>query len=222
MNIGSVMRMALGTLAIADWGMAAANPAAADGRLTLHVHVYNLANISNNELERALEYSSRILAAAGVHVLWELGDADSAEGHTMDLTAAADRANRRLDDRGFLVVRFVRGIPPALLPGALGLALPSAQNGGHVSLFYDRIETVAQSVAPSAAKILGSALAHEIGHVLLGSEQHSQDGIMKAVWSRADYQSLAARQFEFQPREAGVLREEVSRRAKLWQASVGD
>ena len=220
MNIRSVMRTALGTLTIAEWGIAAANPAATEGRLTLHVHVHNLANISNNELERALENSSRILAAAGVQVVWEPGEADSAEGHTMDMTAAV--ANRKLDERGFLVVRFVRGFPASVLPGALGFALPSAQSGGHVCLFSDRIETVALSVAPSAAKILGSALAHEIGHVLLGSQQHSQDGIMKAVWTRADYQYLAARQLEFQPREAGVLREEVSRRAKLWQASVGD
>jgi hypothetical protein len=41
-------------------------------------------------------------------------------------------------------------------------------NGVHVTMFYDRIEEVALSVPPSPAKILSNALAHEIGHVLLG------------------------------------------------------
>jgi hypothetical protein len=50
-----------------------------------------------------------------------------------------------------------------------------------VTILYDRIETAALAVAPSVTKILGNALAHEIGHVLLRSEQHSQSGIMKAV-----------------------------------------
>ena len=99
----------------------------------------------------------------------------------------------------------------------MGFALPSARNGVHVTILYDRIETAALSVAPSVTKILGNALAHEIGHVLLRSEQHSESGIMKAVWSRADYQHLAVRPLEFLPREAVVLREEVSRRARLWE-----
>lgn len=222
MNTRSVLRMALGALAIGELGMAATNPAEAAGKLILHVHVYNLANISNNDLVSVLANSSRILVGAGVYVVWELGESDSAEAHTMDLTATADRTSRRLDDRGFLVVRFVRDVPATVLPRALGLALPSARFGGHVTLFCDRIEAIALSVPPSAVRILGSALAHEIGHVLLGSGQHSHEGIMKAVWTRADYQHLAARELEFQRPETGVLREEVSRRAKLWEANVGD
>lgn len=212
----SIVVMALGALAIGDWGMAAANPAAAEGKLILHIRVYNLAIISNKDLDRALENSSRILAAAGVLAAWELGDPVSAEGHTVDMSGAADRVSRRMDDRGFLVVRFVRGVPATARPGALGFALPSAQNGIHVTMFYDRIESVALTVPPSAVKVLGSALAHEIGHVLLGSGQHSLNGIMTAVWTRADYQHLAVRQFEFQPGEIVVLREEVARRAQLW------
>jgi hypothetical protein len=82
-------------------------------------------------------------------------------------------------------------------------------------MFYDRIEEVALSVPPGVARILGNALAHELGHVLLGSAQHSQNGIMKAVWSKADYRYLAARPLEFLPHEAVVLREEVSRRAAV-------
>jgi hypothetical protein len=214
MRIGSIMRLAVGVLASADWELAAANPAASEEKLLLHVHVYNLANISKKDLDRALENTSHILAAAGVLAVWELGDVLSPEGHIADISVAGT-ADRRMDDRGFLVVRFVRGLPASVLPGALGVSRPSAQIGGHVNVFYDRIEAVARTVQPGAVKILGSALAHEIGHVLLGSEQHSLNGIMKGVWTRADYQHLATRPLEFQSHEADVLREEVSRRAQL-------
>jgi hypothetical protein len=180
--------------------------------------LYNLANVPSKTLNRAIEETTNILAVAGVQVLWQEGQADSAEGRTVDMTPRPVATDGSRDDRDFVVVRVVRGIPPSAMPRALGFTLPWAQNGVHVTMFYDRIEEVALSVPPGVARILGDALAHELGHVLLGSGQHSQAGIMKAVWSKADYRHLAARQLEFLPPEAIVLREEVSRRAALGPA----
>jgi hypothetical protein len=207
--------LALGVLTVCKWEIAAQNPVAAEGNPTLHVHFYNLANVPEGTLNRSLQETSRILAAAGVRVVWEPLDADSPEGHTVDMTGARFAASGRLDDRGFLVVRTVRGFPAISNPGMLGFALPSTRSGVHATVFYDRIETVAISGLVRIDRVLGNAMAHEIGHVLLGSNQHSQIGIMKAVWSRADYQHMAFGLLEFQPDEAAVLRREVSRRAAL-------
>jgi hypothetical protein len=132
------------------------------------------------------------------------------------MTAPSFATRQTSDIREFLVVRIVRGgLPAAILPRMLGYAFPWTRNGVHAIIMYDRIETAAVSEASSVDKILGSALAHEVGHVLLRSEQHSQSGVMKAVWSRADYQRLAVRQLEFLPYQAVMLREEVRRRARL-------
>lgn len=215
MNTRAILRVTLEALVICNLQVAAQN--SASGHLILHVHLYDRANVPSQTLDRAIEETARILAAAGVQVLWQRGEADSPEGRTVDMTSRTVATDRLRDDRAFVVVRMVRGVPATALPRALGFALPWAQNGVHVTMFYDRIEEVALSVPPCAAKILGNALAHEIGHVLLGSEQHSRNGVMKAVWSRADYQHLAARQLEFLPREVVVLREEVSRRARYWK-----
>jgi hypothetical protein len=214
MNTWAILRVTLGALAICGLQGAAQN--SANGHLILCVHLYDPANVPSKTLNRAIEETANILAVAGVQVLWQPGEPHSAEGRTIDMTRRPVATDGSRDDRAFVVVRIVRGFPATALPRALGFALPFAQNGVHVTVFYDRIEEVALSVPPGVARILGDALAHEIGHVLLGSEQHSQNGIMKAVWSRADYQHLAARQFEFLPRDAVVLREEVSRRARLW------
>jgi hypothetical protein len=208
-----MLRVTLGALGICDLQVAAQN--SANGHLLLHVHLYDLANVPRQTLDRAMEETARILAPAGVQVLWHPGEADSPEGRTVDMTCRTVATEGHRDDRAFVVVRVVRGVPATALPRALGFALPWAQNGVHVTMFYDRIEEVALSVPPGVARILGNALAHELGHVLLGSAQHSQNGIMKAVWSKADYRYLAARPLEFLPHEAVVLREEVSRRAAV-------
>jgi hypothetical protein len=60
--------------------------------------------------------------------------------------------------------------------------------------------------------MLGHAMAHEIGHVLLGSTEHSPDGIMKARWSTTDYQKAAKGYMKFTPLQCNVIRERASRR----------
>jgi hypothetical protein len=212
-NLWSVV--AIGAFAIGNCQSAAESSAAPGGVLTLHVHVYNLANVPSRTLERALGETSRILAARGIETLWEPGEPDSPEAHTTDVGAISMSAQHKPDSRNFLVVRVVRGFPADIRPNALGFSLPAAHSGVHVTMFYDRIENVSLVVPGTVQKILGNALAHEIGHVLLGSGEHSRRGIMKEIWTRADYQRLAVRSLEFEPREALAMLKEVSRRAVL-------
>jgi hypothetical protein len=181
----------------------------------LRLHVYNFAGVSSATLQHTLEETSCVLADAGLHAMWEPGVADLLEGHSVEMTATSIGARRRLDDRCYLVVRFEKGLPPTARPGVLGFAVPAATYGVHVSIFYDRIEKIAPWLLIPLHRILGNVLAHEIGHVLLGSSEHSERGIMKAVWTKADYQRLAERFLEFLPREALAMRNEVSRRTML-------
>jgi len=37
-------------------------------------------------------------------------------------------------------------------------------------------------------QLLGFAVAHEVGHLLLGTNTHAAAGLMRAVWSRSDIQ----------------------------------
>ncbi len=48
--------------------------------------------------------------------------------------------------------------------------------------------------------ILGHAAAHEIGHLLLGSNSHSPQGLMRARWSRQDLQNAGIGQSSFHAR----------------------
>ena len=67
----------------------------------------------------------------------------------------------------------------------LGFAVvdPDTRAGKMATVFHDQVETVARRTGVARSELLGRALAHEVGHLLLGLRGHSRDGIMRAVWT---------------------------------------
>jgi hypothetical protein len=51
------------------------------------------------------------------------------------------------------------------------------------TVFHDQIQAVARRTGVARSELLGRALAHEVGHLLLGVRGHSRSGIMRAVWT---------------------------------------
>jgi hypothetical protein len=68
-------------------------------------------------------------------------------------------------------------------PGAAGFALPPDFGGfgAYAGVFHYRVKQLGTTA--SEAAVLGHVIAHELGHLLLGTGHHSDGGIMKAVWS---------------------------------------
>jgi hypothetical protein len=56
------------------------------------------------------------------------------------------------------------------------------------------------------AILLARAIAHEIGHLLMGTTQHASNGLMRAVWSQAELRRKAAADWEFSKAEAQAMR----------------
>jgi hypothetical protein len=81
-------------------------------------------------------------------------------------------------------------------------------------VFYDRVEKLARGDAASTAMILGHAMAHELGHLLLGTNSHSRHGLMKAQWNRRDLQLASAGDLDFMAHQALSLRDETVRRSR--------
>ena len=70
----------------------------------------------------------------------------------------------------------------------LGQAISGATEarGRIVYIFYHRIYRIAASHNTSVQRGLGHVMAHEIGHVLLGVNSHSTEGLMRARWEPWD------------------------------------
>lgn len=95
---------------------------------------------------------------------------------------------------------------------SLVFSIPSAEGGIVAVIFYNRVEELTKAGVAGAGQILGHAVAHEIGHLLLGSIIHSSTGIMSSPWSRED---VKLARMLFTPQQARAMRGEVFRRMQL-------
>ena len=81
-------------------------------------------------------------------------------------------------------------LPGAGAPGEFGLSFPDALTGVHATVFYDRIERVSKTQGDIAlATMLGNAMAHELGDVLLGNTDTLPAGIHRSALGRGGVSS---------------------------------
>lgn len=103
--------------------------------------------------------------------------------------------------------------PAGMRPGALAYALPF--EGTHIVVFYDRVKNDQVKSRPGTrSSLLGHVIAHEITHILQGVVVHSESGLMRAQWTRADYREMIDKPLQFT--EEDVWR--IQRGLKGWAA----
>ncbi len=68
------------------------------------------------------------------------------------------------------------------------------------------IRTIAGQASTDFPTLLGRAIAHEIGHLLLGTSQHPREGLMRARWLQDELRGLRPAHWKFSPREAAQMR----------------
>jgi len=120
-------------------------------------------------LEHAQMLAFRIFRQAGVTLDWR--DSKS--------SVCADPQHNGI------VVSFSQQPSADFAPGALAYARP--YEGVHIEIFYDRVSMAGNADDPNN---LAYVLVHEITHVLQGVARHSDAGIMKATWDRADFAKM--------------------------------
>jgi len=74
--------------------------------------------------------------------------------------------------------------------------------GCYADLFYDRALSLHETTQLSVAAILGHGIAHEIGHLLLGTNSHASAGLMSARWQPAELASASQGRLLFSPLES--------------------
>ena len=143
-------------------------------------------------VERATMIADQILAGAGVRLSWRrnldpcLGE--SVKAIQVDLSWNA---------------------PHNELPGALGYAQPFGD--AYVRVFCDRIQkTVPPEREPDK---MGHVLAHEITHVLEGTNFHAVSGVMKAVWDFGDCRRMTVHPLTFTATDILLIRHGLEDRA---------
>jgi hypothetical protein len=168
--------------------------------LTVHVLVCNYAPISTQSLSKGQALASRIFLGVGVEMVW----VDQASLRTQ----TGHHSLKDID----LILRILPQ-PRATLPSqtALGEALPCqlGRDGCLASVFYSRVRQHVEDPAVPLHTVLGHAIAHELGHLLLGSNSHDETGIMQGKWSRQKLHQAARGHLLFTSEQARSIRMEV-------------
>ena len=89
---------------------------------------------------------------------------------------------------------------------------------GHVStmvtIFADRITVASARLNMDRAPLRGRTLAHELGHLLLGTNSHAAYGLMTGTWPDAVMRNETGNHWNFTNRQAQQMRLGLVRRTE--------
>jgi len=199
--LGGMMTVASMTVALFGGG-AATGEAAETAWTDLTVRVYDSARVRAVFTGEALDVAARTLSPASVNVTWVLcaGRSDSRD----DGRCAAPPG------RNEVIIRLIRSAKAAgsQETDTLGSALVDPHTGSGVlaTVYVERVEYLARVAGADFATLLGRAMAHEIGHLLLGHGAHGVHGLMRPRWTRDEVQRNAGTDWGFAPPELVAIR----------------
>ena len=164
----------------------AAAPLSAAPELT--VRIYNYANVDAATVREAAESAREIYRGSGVETRWlicELPDREADFDDPCTDSAGPETLRMRIVAR-----------PPAKHDGVnhlvFGFALPKKDGfGTAASVFWSKISETAELSKVTAAQLLSTVMAHEAGHLLLGFNSHTGQGLMGARWDKARFTKIS-------------------------------
>ena len=176
------------------------------------IHVYNYASVPQHVLDQAKREAGRIYRRAGLQTEW------------LDCPLSPGEASRYPECRlppGAL--RFVLRVISREMAGRIGLPETSfgrswfPEEGGFgvlAAVCAHRTRELAGGNRHLQAVLLGHLMAHEIGHLLLGTGSHSATGLMCAAWYPKQVKRIEQRTLLFNSKQARRIREQVARRTR--------
>ncbi len=90
-------------------------------------------------------------------------------------------------------------------PIRLGIA-PSGPAGRIAYVFFEPVEALAVRSGADPARVLGAAIAHELGHLLLPTGLHSPTGLMQVRWGASEASAAGRGELRFAARELADIR----------------
>jgi hypothetical protein len=164
------------------------------------VRIYDNAGVLISELAAALRTTHEILRRADLGVDW------------VQCRARRDGPVPAVCDQplssGDVVVRLIEGSDKESGERrALGYSLFDADGvSGFATVYVDRVDWLAKRAQYPRAPVLGRAIAHEIGHLILRSNAHTESGLMREVWTAEQVVRDRREDWTFSADQGGDLR----------------
>ena len=167
---------------------------------SLLVRIYDNAGILPADLTAALKTTHDILRRADLAADW------------VQCRARRDGPVPALCDTppapGEMVVRLIEGSDTASGERrALGYSLfDESGASAFATVYVDRVDWLARRAQYPRAPVLGRAIAHEMGHLILRSNAHTDAGLMREVWTAEQLVRNRREDWTFSADQGGDLR----------------
>ena len=136
--------------------------------ISITVRLRNDAGISESVIGLARAAAVKVFSAAGVQLVFV-----ARTPHLTIVLLSAD-GGRRMHQ----------------VAEMMGFAPSSGGQGGRIAyVLSDLVEQFSHTRGTDMATVLGAAVAHELGHLLLPSNVHTMSGLMRKDWRLRDFQN---------------------------------
>jgi hypothetical protein len=165
------------------------------------VRLYDAYGLPPADLHAAILTADTALRSASVRAAWVVCPAPA--------SAPADNSSgcTGLPQPSDLLVRIVKAPAVATSHEALGFANldTTAARGTLATVFADRVATFAERADMERGTLVGYAIAHELGHLLLGTAAHTRGGLMRAVWTVPEMRRRLPVDWRFSAKQAQLV-----------------
>jgi hypothetical protein len=178
--------------------------------MALTVRTYDTVGVAARDLSAAQTTAGHLFADIGIRLAW------------MNCGATRHRrsnASPRCDepvDGAEVILRLDAAGQDQRDTVSMGFSLVDSRHGSAAVLatvFADRVLGISRGGGIDHRVLLGLAMAHEIGHLLLSTTAHAATGVMRAVWSQAALRRATPADWRFLDPDARIMQDELMRRA---------
>ena len=170
----------------------------------LILSVFNDASVPPETLAQGETRAAHILSQAGIQVEWM--NCASEGTHVPDQFEQPSPCSR-IAYPSHLSVRIVLTVP-SVREDIFGEAFTDSEGKGtYVKLFYAHLANANAHLPLGDGELLGYVIAHEVGHLLLGTDSHSHEGIMQGRWEDTQLREAGKGNLQFTSSQAAFMRE---------------
>jgi len=160
---------------------------------TLDVRVYDWGKTPVSALEEAGRTVAKIYRQAGIEVRWIVESPEAPEARIVKLVDPPRKEHLRRVEcaaRRDIALLVLPEAPEGERRGVMGYANPLAPAGINATIYRSRVVDAVREHGVTEGVLLGHAVAHEIGHVLLRSSGHGSNGLMAGGWNDGVFRQI--------------------------------
>ena len=170
------------------------------------IAVHNRADIPANTLAQAELTASSIFKEAAVEVRWVNCEPSAIAARKIAPSCQVTEFPKHLQ---LTIARRSK----TLTDSVFGVSyLAEDGSGCYSNVFFKPAEELHERLHVNLGTLLGHVVAHEIAHLLLGTNSHSDTGIMRPHWNERDLANASKGELLFTEAQGQTMRERLAAR----------